>query len=205
MCCECVLRGRAGRRGQNAVVVVSSPVGNSSRRNGGSIGVIGVARHLDMGSSEQCLYRSGFSGPDAGRAMSREGRKTAGDGIDNPYRVEESLGAEPQVAAAAQRQPGARVDKPFRLGADGGRGHAGTRANRWRAKAMSNSFVPVSVEGVVGRVWTDECRGRCRTRSHRWGSRALSDAFASSRVVPSESTTTGSLPPGGGRQANVGR
>jgi hypothetical protein len=130
VCYECVLRGLAGRRGQNAVIVVSSPVGNSSRRNGGSIGVIGVARHLDMGSSEQCLYRSGFSGPDAGRAMSREGRKTAGDGIDNPYRVEERLGAEPQVAAAAQRQPGARVDKPFRLGADGGRGHPGMRADR---------------------------------------------------------------------------
>ena len=205
MCCECVLRGRAGRRGQNAVIVVSSPVGNSSRRNGGSIGVIGVARHLNTGSSEQCLYRSRFSGPDAGRTMSREGRKTAGDGIDNPYRVEERLGAEPQVAAAAQRQPGARVDKPFRLGADGGRGHAGTRANRWRAKAMSDAFAAMGVEGVVGRIRIDGGRGRCRTRSQRWGSRALSDAFASSRVVPSESTTNGSFPPRGGSQANVGR
>jgi hypothetical protein len=152
VCCECVLRGRAGRRGQNAVIVVSSPVGNSSRRNGGSIGVIGVARHLNTGSSEQCLYRSRFSGPDAGRTMSREGRKTAGDGIDNPYRVEGRLGAKPQVAAAAQRQPGARVDKPFRLGADGGRGHAGTRANRWRAKALSDAFAAMGVEGVVGRI-----------------------------------------------------
>ena len=192
MCCECVLRGRAGRRGQKAVIVVSSPVGNSSRRNGGSIGVIGVARHLDMGSSEQCLYRSRFSGPDAGRTMSREGRKTAGDGIDNPFRVEGRVGAEPQVAAASQRQPGARIDKPYRLGADGGRGHAGTRANRWRAKAMSNSFVPVSVEGVVGRVWTDECRGRCRTRSHRAG---LSPA---SRQPPDPS------PPRGGKSGERG-
>ena len=68
--------------------------------------------------------------PDAGLVGSREGRETAGDGIDNPYRVEGRLGAEPQVAAASQRQPGARVDKPFRLGADGGRGHAGARATR---------------------------------------------------------------------------
>ena len=115
-------------------------------------------------------------GPMRVRRGFQGGRESAGDGIDNPYRVEGRLGAEPQVAAASQRQPGARIDKPYRLGADGGRGHAGTRANRWRAKAMSNSFVPVSVEGVVGRVWTDECRGRCRTRSHRWGSRACGNA-----------------------------
>ena len=126
-----------------------------------------MARHLDMGSPEQCLYRDGFSEPKAGRAVSREGRESAGDGIDNPYRVEGRLGAEPQVAAASQRQPGARVDKPFRLGADGGRGHPGMRADRWRSKALSDAFVPVSVEGVVGRVWTDECRGRCGTRSYR--------------------------------------
>ena len=33
--------------------------------------------------------------PDAGQAGSREGRETAGDGIDNPYSVEGRLGAEP--------------------------------------------------------------------------------------------------------------
>ena len=108
-------------------------------------------------------------GPMRVRRGFQGGRKTAGDGIDNPYRVEGRVGAEPQVAAASQRQPGARVDKPFRLGADGGRGHPGTRANRWRSKALSDAFVPVSVEGVVGRVRTGEGRGRCRTRSHRAG------------------------------------
>ena len=179
MCYECVLRGLAGRRGQNAVIVVSSPVGNSSRRNGGSIGVIGVARHLNTGSSEQCLYRSRFSGPDAGRTMSREGRKTAGDGIDNPYRVEGRLGAEPQVAAAAQRQPGARVDKPFRLGADGGRGHPGMRAIRWRSKVLSDAFAPMGVT-------------------------AMPDAFAPSWAIPNESTTTGSVPPRGGKPGDRG-
>ena len=144
-------------------------------------------------------------GPMRVRRGFQGGRESAGDGIDNPYRVEGRLGAEPQVAAASQRQPGARIDKPYRLGADGGRGHAGTRANRWRAKAMSDAFAAMGVEGVVGRIRIDGGRGRCRTRSQRWGSRALSDAFASSRVVPSESTTTGSLPPGGGSQANVWR
>jgi hypothetical protein len=166
VCCECVLRGRAGRRGQNAVIVVSSPVGNSSRRNGGSSGVIGVARHLNTGSSEQCFYRSRFSGPDAGRTMSREGRKTAGDGIDNPYRVEGRLGAKPQVAAAAQRQPGARVDKPFRLGADGGRRRCRTRLNRWKAKATSDAFAPIGFEGDVGRVRTVGGRPQ-RVGNHR--------------------------------------
>ena len=118
--------------------------------------------------------------PDAGQAGSREGRETAGDGVDNPYRVEGRLGAEPQVAAASQRQPGARVDKPFRLGADGGRGvvgraragegrwRCGTRLNRWKSKAMSDAFAAMGVEGDVGHVRSDEGRGRCRTRSHRW-------------------------------------
>jgi hypothetical protein len=124
--------------------------------------------------------RGGPSGPDAGLVGSREGRETAGDGIDNPYRVEERLGAKPQVAAAAQRQPGARVDKPYRLGADGGRGRCRTLSHRWKSRAMSDAFASMVA-------------------------RAMSDAFASSRAVPSESTTNGSFPPRGGSQANVGR
>jgi len=72
--------------------------------------------------------------------------------------------------------------------------------------ALWDAFEPMEVEGDIRRVRTDGGRGRCRTHSQRWGSRAMSDAFAPLGVVPSESTTTGSLPPpGGGSQANVGR
>ena len=90
------------------------------------------------------------------------GRKTAGDGIDNPYRVEGRLDAEPQVAAASQRQPGARIDKPFRLGADGGGWHPRPRSNRWRSKAMSDAFAPGLAHPPPNRQPTDPSPPRGR-------------------------------------------
>ena len=73
------------------------------------------------------------------------------------------------------------------------------------SRALWDACGPMSVEGDVGRVRTGEGRGRCRMHSYRWKSKAMSDEFAPSRAVPTESTTNGSFPPRGGRQANVGR
>jgi len=82
------------------------------------------------------------------------GRESAGYGIDNPYRVEGRVGAEPQVAAASQRQPGARVDKPYRLGADGGRGRCGTRSRRAESSpANRQPTAPSPPRGEARRTW----------------------------------------------------